>query len=88
MLYLSKENELKGGGKMRADKAMERKLRENERYVEKMIRDLERAVKRTGAKEFEFESVEVHWDIGIIGGVFADFEEGDRISTEELLKYI
>jgi hypothetical protein len=73
---------------MKADKAMEKKLRENERYVEKLVRGLKRTVKKAGVEEFEFETLDVAWNVGLIGKVFARFDEGDKISAVELFKII
>jgi len=73
---------------MKADKAIEKKLKENERYVERLVRGLKQAIKRAGAKEFEFEEVDVAWNVGLIGKVFARFDEGDWISVSELQKII
>jgi hypothetical protein len=73
---------------MKASEAMERKVRENEKNVERLIRGLKQAVKGAGVKEFEFKEVDVAWNVGRIGEVFARFDEGERISVRELLKVV
>jgi len=73
---------------MKADKAIEKKLRENERYVERLVRGLKRAVKKAGVKDFKFKTLYVAWNVGLIGKVFARFDEEERISVKELLRII
>ena len=73
---------------MKANEAVERKLKENERYVERLVRGLRQAIKKAGAKEFEFGTLHVAWNVGLIGEVFAKFGEGDKISVRELLRII
>jgi hypothetical protein len=73
---------------MKANKAVERKVKENERRVERLVKGLRRVVKGAGVKEFEFREVDVVWNVGLIGKVFAKFDEGDRISVRELLRLV
>jgi len=57
---------------MKANKAVERKLKENERYVERLVRGLKQAIKRAGIVKF---SVDDDGEIEISAG-FRDGEWG------------